>query len=226
MWPASTTRSARPRDVRATTVLPSRVTVEVRQARTARPRRHPRAAARPRLTDSMSHTAAVRVVTSEVRSSEGAVDGIPAHPSDPAVAPRPVPGGARAPTAATVGWTHDAHRLGPRPAHPHRRGDRARRVVPGTGARGARRRGRDLGPRGPRGPRRPGRRARRASRGPPRHGRPRRPAGRHRRRLAAAAPALAPARALPTPSTSTACSGCSPTSCGPPRARAPSTASS
>ena len=44
MWPASTTRSARPRAVRATTVLPTRVTCEVRRARAARPRRHPRAA--------------------------------------------------------------------------------------------------------------------------------------------------------------------------------------
>ena len=52
------------------------------------------------------------------------------------------------------------------------------------------------------------------------------PPGRRRRRLAAAAPALAPARACPTRSTSTACSACSPTSCGPRRARAPSTASS
>ena len=58
---------------------------------------------------------------------------------------------------------HDAHRLGPRPAHPHRRRDRPRRLVPVAGARRARWRRRARGPRRARGAGGPRRRPRGAA---------------------------------------------------------------
>ena len=75
MWPASTTRSARPRSVRATTVLPSGH-LEVREL-AQRGLHRIRERAFVALTDSMSHSATVSAATSVVRSRAVVVDGIP-----------------------------------------------------------------------------------------------------------------------------------------------------
>ena len=81
MWPASTTRSSRPRSVRATTVLPIAGHLEVREV-AQRGLDGIREGCSSRLTDSMSHTAAVSEVTSVVRSRAVVVDGIPVTCND------------------------------------------------------------------------------------------------------------------------------------------------